>query len=80
MSANAAFIVTACNSHYELLEACKKIKYKNKKSLLEDFCQQGPEGAKRHIKEVGQYYDGYNKCLLEVQEIANAAIAKAEGK
>jgi len=23
--ANAAFIVRACNSHYELLEACKKV-------------------------------------------------------
>jgi hypothetical protein len=62
-----------------MLNALKQIAYKYEKSVLVDFCQQGPEGAKRHIKEVGKYYEGYNKCLAEVQEIAKEAIAKVEG-
>ena len=70
--ANAEFIVKACNSHYELLEACK---------FLKDQIEN--QAANRVYKaELGA---GEWEALLtskeeEILGKINAAIAKAEGK
>ena len=61
----AAFIVKACNSHYELLEACNK---------LIDFQQ-------RYDKETGDTFPGndfWGNQGMNAVDMAKAAIAKAE--
>jgi hypothetical protein len=68
-----------CAAAPDLLEALKTIRCKDKKSLLADFAYAGPEGGKKHIEQMGKYYDGYNKCLQEIQDLIKPVIAQAEG-
>jgi len=48
--ANAAFIVKACNSHYELVEALKSIS----KNTCCDTCQEAKLVAKAALKKAGE--------------------------
>lgn len=70
MEANAAFIVRACNSHYELLEACKEMQ-----SLLEnsDVRFKICDGGRGNLGEQSRYH--------RVMGLAAKAIRKTkEGK
>ena len=64
-----------------LLTTLKNIMSKDKKSILADFAYQGPP-SKHWLAKEGKFvearYEGYNKCLAEVQAAARPAIAEAE--
>ena len=73
---NAEFIVRACNSFEELLEACKKLP--NQKSLLADAAYTGGDVPKKWINDRGHYNDGYNQALRDVAKLREQAIAKVD--
>lgn len=68
--ANAEFIVRACNSHEDLLEACKAFVDYYEQAGIGD-CQEG------HDDESGDGFNGDERFNVRV---ARAALDKAEGR
>lgn len=66
-SADAEFIVRACNNHYELLEALKKVRHVSQKAI---------DGYEN--EQDSMCADGVYECVINNYEAAQAAISKAE--